>query len=157
MTPSQVRFIEAKKARDARFAAAALRQIQKEQERAKEIRRAVEEKKIAAALRRQYEIESRASLYTPISQRILQAIAREFDISVSQLISADRYPIYTNARYFAVGLFLELTQMSLPWIGRQLGGRDHTTIIHSRKIVLDLLKSEAIRNRFDQIKAGIVG
>ena len=152
MTPSQAKFIAAKRARDARFAEAALRQIRREQERTKPL--AVISVSEERRRYREYATASRISAYVPMSKRILNAIAMEFCISVPVLLADNRRPHFTNARYFAVALFLELTPMSLPAIGKHLN-RDHTTILHARETVRELLQSEALRNRLDEIKSGI--
>lgn len=106
-------------------------------------------------VRREYETAGRQPIYVPITWRILRAVADEFEMPVSEFIGQKREPKFTLARYVAIGLMLQLTEMSLPAIGRRLGGRDHTTILNGRTRLNELLKSEAFRNRFDQIKASV--
>jgi len=105
--------------------------------------------------RREYETIKHPTIFTPISRRIINAIADEFGLTVREMIGHSRDAKYVRPRHIAAGLMIELTQMSLPAIGRQLGGRDHTTIINSRTRFAVLLESESFRNRVDQIKAGI--
>ena len=108
-----------------------------------------------ATTRRQYETAARIPAYMPIAQRILRAIANEFEMTVAEMLGPSRDLKFTTPRNFAVGMMLEITNMSLPAIGRRMGGRDHTTIINSRSRFQELVASEAVRNRFDQIKAEI--
>jgi chromosomal replication initiation ATPase DnaA len=141
------------KARLARFAQAAARHRQPQ---AVIVVEPTTEKEEYALSRRQYETTSRIPVYMPIAQRILRAIANEFEITVAELLSENRDLRFSTPRHFAVGMMLEVTNMSLPAIGRRLGGRDHTTILNSRARFQDMIASEAIRNRFDQIKARVV-
>ena len=52
-----------------------------------------------------------------------------FDVTLEDLRSKSRTRTLTNARQIAMYLLRELTDMSLPRIGQELGGRDHTTVI----------------------------
>ena len=105
--------------------------------------------------RREYETAGRPSSSAPITMRILRAVAREFGLTTDEIVSRRHTPKYTIPRFVAIGLMIEMTPMSLPAIGRRLGGRDHSTIVNGRRRIWNLLESEAFRNRFDQIKAGI--
>jgi chromosomal replication initiation ATPase DnaA len=107
--------------------------------------------------RRRYETKNDPTAYVPVARRILYAVANEFDMPIAEIVSHHRDKKYTLPRFVAIGLFIELTRLSLPAIGRWLGNRDHTTIINGRRRIEALLESEAFRNRFDQIKAEVVG
>ena len=53
------------------------------------------------------------------------------------------------ARQVAMYVFRELTEFSYPMIGREFGGRDHTTVIHAvEKIGTQMQESRAI---YDQV------
>ncbi len=107
------------------------------------------------AKRREYETAGRPSSSAPITARILRTVAREFGMTTDEVISRRHTPKYTIPRFVAIGLMIEMTPMSLPAIGRRLGGRDHTTILNGRRRIYTMLESEAFRNRFDQIKSEI--
>jgi chromosomal replication initiation ATPase DnaA len=62
---------------------------------------------------------------------------------------------FAEVRFVAIGLAIDLTLMSLPTIGRWLGGRDHSSIINGRKRFLAMMEDESFRNRFDELKAEI--
>ncbi len=109
----------------------------------------------AARVRRDYETACSQPVYVPITWRILRAVSDEFDMPVSEFTGDKRDPKFTLARYVAIGLFLQLTNMSLPAIGRRLGNRDHTTILNGRNRFDALMQGEAFRNRFEQIKSEI--
>lgn len=151
--------IEACKARRQRFVDAAARYANKARASAdikqQDILMRVLESPALPPVRREYEIPSRQSISLPIIWRIKKAVADEFGITIDKLVSRSQFPKDCLPRYVAIGLMLDLTRMSLPAIGRQLGGRDHATIINGRRQLDGLLKGEAFRNRFEQIKAGL--
>ncbi len=67
--------------------------------------------------------------------RILKAICQHFEVTVADLCSPRRPQALSFARQAAMFLLRERTELSLSEIGAQLGGRDHTTILHGiRKI-----------------------
>ena len=149
--------IQARKARLQRFAEAAIRyENRKLNERIEAqvvlLKAAVPEK----PTRRQYEHPTLTPDHTPITWRIFRAVSEEFAMPVSEIIGQSRDMKYTLPRYVIMGLMLEMTNISMPGIGRRLGGRDHTTVINGRNRINELLKSESFRNRFDQIKAAII-
>lgn len=68
-------------------------------------------------------------------QEIMKATAKYFQISHRDIICARRNKRIVIPRQIAMYLCRELTLKSLPEIGRCLGGKDHTTIMHgARKI-----------------------
>lgn len=64
----------------------------------------------------------------PIIQTI---VANYFDLTVDDLTGTRRNKQIVTPRQIAMYLARELTQDSLPQIGRAFGGRDHTTVMHS--------------------------
>ena len=69
---------------------------------------------------------------------ILQAVAKEFDLNPAQLRRKTNARSITLPRQVAMYLCRELTSSSLPEIGRSLGGRHHTTVLHSLKKISNL-------------------
>jgi chromosomal replication initiator protein len=52
----------------------------------------------------------------------------------------------------------ELTDLSLPKIGEEFGGRDHTTVIHAHdKIIKDIQTNEEIKIKIDKIISDLKG
>lgn len=60
-------------------------------------------------------------------ERIQQTVSQRFDISVQDLTGHGRSQPISYPRQVAMYLCRELTDSSLPKIGREFGGRDHTT------------------------------
>lgn len=64
---------------------------------------------------------------------IMGQTAAYFDVTLEQLCSANRSRALVEARQVAMYLCRELTDLSLPKIGKAFGGRDHTTVMHANK------------------------
>lgn len=63
--------------------------------------------------------------------RIQDAVAERLDLKVSELRSKSRQRAVAFARQVAMFLCRELTDASLPEIGRDFGGKDHSTVLHA--------------------------
>ncbi|HXR31956.1 MAG TPA: chromosomal replication initiator protein DnaA [Solirubrobacterales bacterium] len=77
---------------------------------------------------------SRASRSTPVEE-IQERVSTTFGISRAELVGSTRAATPVRARQVAIYLTRELTDLSLPQIGRLYGGRDHSTVINSIKRV----------------------
>lgn len=64
-------------------------------------------------------------------ERVQEVVAAHFGLRASDLKSKARARDLTFARQVAMLLCRELTHASLPYIGQQFGGRDHSTVLHS--------------------------
>lgn len=86
------------------------------------------------------------------ASQILVATASYFDVSIEELQSKSRTRTLVTARQIAMYLLRELTDMSLPKIGQELGGRDHTTVIHAdRKIRSLMAERHQIFNQVNEL------
>lgn len=69
-------------------------------------------------------------------ENIQKTVADYYKIKVAEMYSKKRTRVLARPRQMAMALTKELTQLSLPDIGDAFGGRDHTTVLHAcRKIV----------------------
>lgn len=64
---------------------------------------------------------------------IMAQTANYFDITIDDLCSRKRTKTLVTARHIAMYLCRELTDLSLPVIGREFGGKDHTTVMNADK------------------------
>ncbi len=64
-------------------------------------------------------------------EQIQQRVAAAFGISPAELVSTTRAATPLRARQIAMLLTREMTDLSLPQIGRLYGGRDHSTVLNS--------------------------
>jgi chromosomal replication initiator protein len=77
----------------------------------------------------------------PTVDKIQRATAKEFGITLDEMMSKRRARAIARPRQIAMYLSKMLTTRSLPDIGRRFGGRDHTTVIHAVKRI-DGLRAE---------------
>jgi hypothetical protein len=74
---------------------------------------------------------------------IQRAAARHYGVRVADLLSARRTREVVGPRHVAMYLAKALTPRSLPEIGRQFGGRDHTTVLHAVRKIDRLVRAGA--------------
>jgi chromosomal replication initiator protein len=83
---------------------------------------------------------------------IIDAAAQEFGVPPDSLLARDRRPTVATARQVAMYLARELTEHSLPEIGRGIGGRNHTTVLHAVNRVSAAMRSDpAVRKAVDNL------
>ncbi|WP_297391605.1 chromosomal replication initiator protein DnaA [Acidiferrobacter sp.] len=73
---------------------------------------------------------------------IQKMVAEYFKIRVSDLSAKSRSRQVTRPRQIAMALSKELTNHSLPEIGKEFGGRDHSTVIHACRKVSELIEGD---------------
>jgi chromosomal replication initiator protein len=73
---------------------------------------------------------------------IVDAAAREFGVAREALLARDRRPDIATARQVAMFLARELTDHSLPEIGRGIGDRNHATVLHAVNRVSAALRTD---------------
>jgi chromosomal replication initiator protein len=79
----------------------------------------------------------------PLDTRLVQfAVARKFNVSVEDIIGTKRSREIVLPRQVAMYLSRELTDSSLPCIGKAFGGKDHTTVLHSIDKIKRLLDED---------------
>jgi chromosomal replication initiator protein len=90
--------------------------------------------------------------------RIKNIISKEYNIKMEDFVSKKRTRAIAYPRQIAMYLTRELTDLSLPKIGEEFGGRDHTTVLHAHdKIGLDVKESEQFKNKLDNIVKELKG
>ncbi|MFG3012026.1 chromosomal replication initiator protein DnaA [Streptomyces cinerochromogenes] len=83
---------------------------------------------------------------------IMAATADYFGLTVEDLCGSSRGRQLVTARQIAMYLCRELTDLSLPKIGAQFGGRDHTTVMHAdRKIRALMAERRSIYNQVTEL------
>lgn len=83
---------------------------------------------------------------------IQEAVANYFNLRVDDLKSQRRTRAISYPRQIAMYLSRKLTDMSLPKIGDEFGGRDHTTVIHAYEKISESYKTdEALQNIINDI------
>ena len=83
-----------------------------------------------------------------VSIEIIQrAVCQEFGLSLPQLRAKNNSRPVAYPRQVAMYLAKELTTASLPQIGREFGGKHHTTVLHSINKISELRQSDRDLNR----------
>ncbi len=78
------------------------------------------------------------------SEDIQEVVASRFHVKVSDLKSKRRTKTLVHPRQVAMYLCREMTDASFPEIGRDFGGKDHTTIIHACKQIQKSQESDSV-------------
>ncbi len=75
-----------------------------------------------------------------------------FGLPIEELCGSSRSRVLVTARQMAMYLCRELTDLSLPKIGQQFGGRDHTTVMHAdRKIRTLMAERPSVYNQVREL------
>lgn len=83
---------------------------------------------------------------------IQQAVAEFYSLKIDDFKVRKRTRAVAFPRQVAMYLCRELTDCSLPKIGEEFGGRDHTTVLHAcEKIADDLMNDPSLQNVIEQI------
>jgi chromosomal replication initiator protein len=88
--------------------------------------------------------------------RIQEAVIQRFGVTIDELVSPRRSQAVAYPRQVAMYLSRELTDASLPMIGREFGGRDHTTVIHAKDKITKLIREDrSVYNLVQELTARI--
>jgi chromosomal replication initiator protein len=80
---------------------------------------------------------------------IIAQTSAYFGLSIDDLCGSSRSRLLVTARQIAMYLCRELTELSLPKIGQQFGGRDHTTVMHADRKIRQLMAEK--RSVYNQV------
>lgn len=115
----------------------------------------VTEELAAEALRDMLPVKDPRRITTDL---IMAIVAEYYSVSVEDLKSKRRNREITVPRQIAMYLTRELNGASLPRIGLEFGGRDHTTVIHAcDKVAEDMKRDAALKGTIDTLKKRIQG
>jgi chromosomal replication initiator protein len=89
-------------------------------------------------------------------ESIQGAVSERFGLPINELLSEKRSQNIVFPRQVAMYLSRELTDSSLPKIGREFGGRDHTTVIHATSKIARMIKADrSVYNLVQELTARI--
>ena len=89
-------------------------------------------------------------------KRIQDLVAERFSLSLEELCGEKRSQNIVYPRQVAMYLSRELTDSSLPKIGKQFGGRDHTTVIHATSKIARMIREDrSVYNLVQELTARI--
>ena len=88
--------------------------------------------------------------------RIQETVSQRFGVTHDELVSPRRSQAVAYPRQVAMYLSRELTDASLPMIGKEFGGRDHTTVIHAKDKITKLIREDrSVYNLVQELTARI--
>lgn len=91
-----------------------------------------------------------------ICRRVMSAVTRHFGVTASELKGRGRRAAVAEARGMAMYLVRRLTDSSYSEIGRQFGGRDHTTVLHAcQKFAVLVEQDEVTRRLADELEIDV--
>jgi chromosomal replication initiator protein len=89
-------------------------------------------------------------------ERIQELVSDRFGLSLQELCGDKRSQNIVYPRQVAMYLSRELTDSSLPKIGKQFGGRDHTTVIHATSKIARMIREDrSVYNLVQELTARI--
>jgi len=89
---------------------------------------------------------------------IQKTVADYYQLRLSDLLSMNRSRSLARPRQMAMALSKELTEHSLPEIGRAFGGRDHTTVLHACRTIRDLVQTDGkLRQDWEKLQRELTG
>jgi chromosomal replication initiator protein len=89
---------------------------------------------------------------------VVESVAEAFGIKMDRMLSRDRSREVALPRQIAMYLLREESHISLPSIGKTLGGRDHTTIMYGCDKIADLLeRDDQLRRQVIEIRENLYG
>lgn len=90
------------------------------------------------------------------SKLIMQVVCKFFNIKVGDLVSANRSKNVAYPRQIAMYLCRSVINMTFPQIGKDFGGKDHTTVLHAyNKINNEYLTDLSTKDLIDDIKKSL--
>lgn len=106
--------------------------------------------------------EALKDLISPNNQKnitaelIMEVIAEHFNITLSDICSSKKSRNIAYPRQMCMFLCRQLTELSLSDIGKKLGNRDHTTVLHGiDKVTKDIEKDSLLQNTIDVLSKKI--
>ena len=89
---------------------------------------------------------------------IQEVVSKHYNVSVEDILSKKRNHSITVPRHVSMYLTRKLLDLSLPKIGKEFGGRDHSTVIHGcDKISEDIEKDPSLKETLILLEKEIKG
>lgn len=83
----------------------------------------------------------------------MEVVGEKYNVKIEEFIAKKRTKSIAFPRQIAMYLSRELTDLSLPKIGDEFGGRDHTTVLHAHDKISKLLVDDTVLTKeIEEIK-----
>ena len=91
------------------------------------------------------------------TEMIINVVSDHFRLNVGDILSKSKNPESTKARKIIMYLCRNMTNKSAENIGKDIGGRDHTTVLHSSKMIdKEMQTDENLRNTIEMLKREVL-
>ena len=91
-----------------------------------------------------------------IVDKVISEISREWEVPAEDIRGTKRLQNIVTARQVAMYILRDITDLSLPEIGKYFGGKDHATVFHSIKKIEDRVEAEPmLKARIEEVKRNI--
>ncbi len=91
-------------------------------------------------------------------RQVIEVVAKSFGVPVDKLLGRGRTAEVALPRQVAMYLLREEAGLSLPQVGHELGGRDHTTVMYACEKMTELIETDAtLRRQVVQIREKLYG
>ncbi|MEM8788651.1 MAG: chromosomal replication initiator protein DnaA [Pseudomonadota bacterium] len=98
----------------------------------------------------------RASERKVTVEEIMRKVAAHYNVRMADMLGPRRVRTVSRPRQIAMFLAKKLTTKSFPEIGRQFGGRDHTTVMHAVKRIDDLSAIDSqVRDEVEHLRCAL--
>lgn len=92
------------------------------------------------------------------SEKVLKVIEKFYNVSIDDISGKKRNRELIKPRQISMYLLKNMVGLSYPEIGRELGGKDHTTVMYGCKMISkDISSSAKIKDEIELIKEYILG
>lgn len=90
------------------------------------------------------------------SEKVLKAVQKFYHVSIEDIVSHKRNREVIKPRHVAMYLLKNIVNLSFPDIGRELGGKDHSTCMNgNKKIEVEIASKKQIRDEIELLKESI--
>ena len=91
------------------------------------------------------------------AEAIIRATCSFYSITKAELIGKNKRQELVRARQVCTYLMCDMLSLPLVTVGKEMGGRDHATVIYSRDKIIELLRvNDSIRKEVNDIKSAIL-
>ena len=103
-------------------------------------------------------VAKQSKIHPTSSKQILDKVAKYYNLTTKDLCGNSRVTNIKTARQIAMFLLSKELSLSTTKIGAEVGGKDHSTVMHGiKKIESDLKLDFALRSQIEEIKERIYG
>lgn len=90
------------------------------------------------------------------AEKVLKAVQKFYNISIEDIVSGKRNKEVIKPRHMAMYILYNIVGMSYPDVGRELGGKDHSTVMHGcKRITRDVNVSKQLKDELELLKETI--